>query len=367
MMNEKSKYLIALGMIPRIGIITAKNLIAYTGSPEAIFKQKRSMLRKIPGIGEGLAEIIFKSDVMKKAEEELAFIKKNDIKLTTYLDENYPERLKNCVDAPLVLFHKGNANLNCRKILSIVGTRNATREGVKNCNKLIDDLAENHHPVTIVSGLAYGVDITAHKASLKKNMPTIAVLAHGLHMIYPSIHRRYAREIIDNGMIISEFSSQTSVDRNNFIRRNRIIAGLADATVVVESGAKGGALITADIANSYNRDVFAFPGRVNDQYSLGCNKLIKTNKAALIENVKDIEYVMGWEKKCDKPVQKKIFNHFSPDEEEILSCLKEKEELTIDQIGMILNKPASKISPLMLNLEFSAAVKCLPGKVYCLA
>jgi DNA processing protein len=359
-------YKIAVGMIPGIGSITAKKLIAYSGSVEGIFSEKKSRLIKIPGIGEVLANEIVNNKVLELAEQEYNFIEQYNIKPYFYLDENYPERLKHCQDSPIILYAKGNVNLNTQKIISIVGTRKATQHGKGVCEKLIEQLAELKHNPLIISGLAFGIDITAHKAALKNKLITVAVLGHGLRTIYPAAHSKYAKEIVDNGALVTEFTSDISADRPLFVRRNRIIAGLADATIVVESGEEGGALITADIANSYDRDVFAVPGRIDDNMSLGCNKLIKTNKAHLLENIQDLEYILGWEssKSKSKSIQKELFINLSEEEKLILETIRTNNELSIDLICHEVHMPVSKVSPMLLNLEFAGMVRSLPGKVY---
>jgi DNA processing protein len=294
----------------------------------------------------------------------MVFLEKNGIKSYFLLDKEYPERLKHCEDSPIIMYFKGNANLNKQKIISIVGTRNATQYGKEHCNELVKNLQINGHNPLIVSGLAYGIDICAHKAALKNNLSTIAVLGHGLRTLYPASHKKFAREIIDSGGLLTEFSGKAKLDPSNFVKRNRIIAGMADATIVVESGAKGGSLITADIANSYNRDVFAFPGRVNDKQSIGCNRLIKTNRAALIENINDLEYMLGWEKHKKQAIQKQLFIELSADEQTVVDALKAEENSSIDIICLKTNFPMSKVSSILLKLEFSGLVKSFPGKIY---
>jgi len=367
MVNETAlKYQVGLNLIDGVGCITAKKLIAYAGSVEGVFNEKKKNLLKIPGIGEQTADSIMNQKVLEKAEKEVEFIKKFQIKVLFYLDKNYPERLRNCPDSPLLLYVKGNVNFNQSKIISIVGTRNATQYGKDITEKLISELAERNHNPIIVSGLAYGIDIFAHKAALKNNLPTVAILGHGLRTIYPALHKPVAKEIIKNGALVTEFENDIKADKPFFVKRNRIIAGISDATIVVESGEKGGALITADIANSYNKDVFAFPGRVNDTYSRGCNKLIKSNKANLIENTDDLEYLLGWnsEKKDNKVIQKELFVELSDDERKIYNLLKERNEWILDDICVHLSLPVSLISSVLLNLEFSGLVKSLPGKLY---
>ncbi len=363
---EKLKYKIGITLIHGIGCILAKNLIAYLGDVEAVFREKKMTLMKIPGIGEVLATQIVNQKVLEQAEKEVEFITKHKIKPLFYLDEAYPQRLRNCDDSPILIFTHGNVNFNQQKVLSIVGTRNASEHGKELTAQLIKDLAENQHNPIIISGLAYGIDIAAHKAALKHNLPTIAVLAHGLDTIYPPVHKPVAIEILKNGALATEFLSKSKIDRKNFVSRNRIVAGMADATIVVESGIKGGALVTADIAWSYDRDVLAFPGKPNDKYSAGCNYLIKRNKAALIESVADIEYCLGWDAQQStvKPQQKELFNDFSPEEKQIVEILKENGKLSIDIIAAFANMPMSKVSAILLNLEFAGFVKAYPGKMY---
>jgi DNA processing protein len=359
-------YQIALSLVPGIGSITAKKIISYTGNIEDVFKQKKATLLKIPGIGEILAHELTSANVMNQAEEELKFIEKYNITTLFYLDASYPARLKHCEDSPILLYVKGKTNLDAQKIISIVGTRNATDYGKSFCEKLIQSLASSRHNPIIVSGLAFGIDITAHRAALKNKLETVAVLAHGLKTVYPAIHTRFAKEISNQGALITEFTSNVKADRALFVRRNRIIAGLSDATIVIESGEKGGALITADIANSYNRDVFAVPGRIDDPMSKGCNKLIKTNKAVLLENVEDLEYLLAWEQEAGKTktIQRELFVDITEDEKKILEIVQNNREIPIDNICIAAEMPVSKVSPLLLSLEFAGLVRSLPGKVY---
>ncbi len=360
------KYKIGLSLIPGIGDINAKKLISYTGSIEAVFSENKKNLLKIPGIGEVLAESILNQKTLLKAEKEIEFLNRYSIKHCFYLDENYPARLKNCEDAPIMIYYRGETDFNKRKVISIVGTRDATGYGKDCCNKLIDELSIRNHDVLIVSGLAYGIDICAHRAALRNGRQTIAVLGHGLGTIYPAAHKITAAEICQHGALVTDFISDTLPDRQNFVKRNRIIAGLADATIVVESGTKGGALITADIAVSYNRDVFAFPGRVDDSASLGCNWLIKSNKAALVEGIDDIEYLMGWEagNKTPANIQTRLFVELSEEEKRLLEILQEHGELTLDILSIHANMPVSKVSAHLLSIELAGLVKSLPGKVY---
>ncbi|MBN1417084.1 MAG: DNA-processing protein DprA [Bacteroidales bacterium] len=367
MAEELLKYKIGIGLIPKIGPVLTRRLVSYCGSVEAVFREKRANLEKIPGIGDKLADYVYNNDVLKQAEEEITFIEKNNVTALFYLDEDYPERLKHCEDAPVIIFIKGKTNFNRPKVLSVVGTRNPTDYGKDLCSRLIETLSASHPDLLIVSGLAYGIDICAHKSALKYKLETVAILAHGFTVIYPSVHREVARLIIDQGALLTEFQHNEQPEPNNFVKRNRIIAGIADATVVVESGEQGGAIITADIANSYSRDVFAFPGRIYDNYSAGCNRLIKTNRAALIEDARDIEYLLGWQKvdaTAKKELQKELFVELSTDESALLEVIRESSGVTIDQLSLRCEIPVSKVSALLLNLEFRGLVKCLPGKMY---
>ena len=362
-MDENLKYKIAISLIPHIGDMRAKRLISYCGSAEAVFSEKKAALEKIPGIGEANAKAVLTQNVFERVDEEIIFIEKNKITPLFYLDKEYPKRLTHCEDSPVMLYFKGKANLNSEKVISIIGTREATDYGKQICEKLIADLAP-YNPI-IVSGLAYGIDICAHKAAMENNLTTVCGLGHGLDKIYPAVHRTYAEKMLENGGWLSDFTSGTIPDRENFPRRNRIVAGMSDATIVVESKVGGGSLITADIANSYNRDVFAFPGRVNDECSVGCNNLIKQNKAALIQAAADIIYIMGWEQKLkNAPIQKQLFVELKPEEEILVNLLKEKESVNVDDICLFAKMPMSKVSSLLLTLEFSGIVKSLPGKRY---
>jgi DNA processing protein len=365
-MSEISlKHKIALSLIPSIGDISARRLVSYIGSVEGVFSESYGALIKIPGIGSGMAKAITKLDYLDIAEKEVAYISKNKIQTFFYLDDNYPYRLKQCEDSPVIFYFTGDCNLNESKILSIVGTRSATQHGKETCEKIIEGLALGHPELIIVSGLAYGIDITAHKAALQHNLTTIGVLAHGLKTMYPSIHSSTTRKMIKKGGLVTDFLSDVLPERNNFLKRNRIIAGLADATLVIESGIKGGALITADIANSYNRDVFAVPGRPGDQWSEGCNNLIKKNIAALVDKYEDIENYLDWIPAGNKePVQRVLFNELSGTEKLIYEKLKQEKELTIDVMCQVIDIPVHKLSSLLLQMEFNGIIKCFPGNVY---
>ncbi len=370
MNTELLTYQIGITMIPKIGSINAKKLIAYCGGVEGVFKQSKSALLKIPGIGEVIANYIAKQKVLDKAKLEVDFVQKHNISTFFYLDSDYPNRLRHCDDGPIVLFVKGKEEIdfNHTKIISVVGTRNITDYGKEVCENIINNLVKRGHNPIIVSGLAYGVDVCAHKAALKNNIPTIAVLGHGLDKMYPAVHRSVAKEIFKQGALITDFPSETQFDRNNFIKRNRIIAGLSDATIVVESAETGGSLITADIAMSYNREVLAVPGAVHQKYSKGCNLLIKSNKAALLESADDVEFQLGWETKADqeKHTQLNIFPELSREDQVVYDVIREHGQEVIDVICFKTKMPSSKVSSILLKLEFDGLIKCRPGKVFAL-
>ena len=364
-MNPELKYKIALSMLPGIGGVLARNLLAYTGNVEDVFKSSLNTLIKIPGIGEGNARRILQSNVLGRAEKEIEFIEKHSIKATFYTDPDFPRRLRTCIDAPVIIYTKGTMNLDEQRVVSIVGTRNSTDYGKQVIDELVKSFSERGYKILIVSGLAYGIDIYAHRAALKYDLSTVGVVAHGLDRLYPALHRETAKKMQENGGLLSDFPSQTKIDPQNFIKRNRIIAGLADATIVVESAEKGGALITADIASSYNRDVFAYPGRAGDTYSKGCNQLIRNNGADLIEGIEDLEFFMGWEKKEEKQaVQSSLFIELNENEQKVVDLLQKEGELFIDQISASIELPVSRVSAMMLTLEFKNVIAALPGKMY---
>lgn len=368
MYSEQTLYYIAASMLPGIGPVLARQLIAYVGSVEQIFKESPKNLAKIPKIGETLAREIKQNNVMHQAEQEFAFVQKNNIKIALHTDENYPRRLKHCDDAPLLFFYKGNNNFNHQKIISIVGTRSATDYGKRCCKQLLADIRK-HNPV-IISGLALGIDICAHKEAMKNGLETIAILGTPLTTVTPTSHIKYAREIIEhNGTVISECHSQTIYDNALYVKRNRIIAGMSDITIVIESKIRGGALITAEYANQYNRDVAAFPGSIFGTYSQGCNMLIKQNKAHLIESALDLEKILNWDidvKQSKSVVQKQLFVELEADEQTIYRLLQDTKELTIDQIATQSNIPMSKTSSILLQMEFKGLVQAFPGKRFSL-
>jgi DNA processing protein len=365
MSDVQLKHKIALGLIPRIGDINARKLVSHFGNVEAIFHEPYRNLIRIPGIGSEIAKYISDRSYLDTAEKEAEYVTRNNIRTYFYLDGDYPFRLRQCDDSPVVFFFKGNCNLDSSKIISIVGTRNATQRGRELCEKIIGGLASGHPELVIASGLAYGIDICSHKAALANNLQTIGVLAHGFKTIYPAIHASTAKSMITKGGLITDFLSDALPERNNFLKRNRIIAGLSDATLVVESGLKGGALVTADIANSYNRDVFAVPGRPDDQWSAGCNSLIRSNKAFLAESSDDIEYFLNWKPEKSKPaIQRTLFSDLDNTEKTIFELLSKQGEQTIDTICRSLDIPVYKLSALLLQMEFKGLLKCSPGNLY---
>jgi DNA processing protein len=359
-------YQIGLTLIPGIGDVLGKKLISFCGDPESIFREPKKVLRKIPRISDKLIAAIGNKELLNRAEKEIRFIEKYRIRPIYFQDKDYPSRLRNCLDSPIMLYYKGNAEMNIAKVIGIVGTRSATEYGREICNNIIYGLTDHH--VMIVSGLAYGIDSCAHRAAIAAGLPTIGVLGHGMDRIYPVQNKGLAEKMIHHGGLLTDFISETKPDKENFPQRNRIIAGLCDAVVVVEAAKKGGALITADIANSYNRDVFAVPGRIGDIYSEGSNLLIKINKAALIQSGEDISYMMGWDtpKPGTTSGQRKLFIEMTPEEETVVKILNDEGETGIDEITIKSGLSINKCSSALLNLEFEGIVKTLPGKRYSL-
>lgn len=356
-------YEIGITLIKGIGDINGKKLVAYCGGPEAVFKEKTAALLKIPGIGKSTVSQIKGQKVLDRAELEIKFIEKYKISPLFYTNPAYPARLLNCEDGPIMLYYKGNVNLNHHRTISVVGTRRATNYGKARCEELLDELKSCD--IQVISGLAYGIDSCAHRRSIELGINTIGVLGHGLDRIYPAQNRKLAEKMIEQGGVITEFISNTKPDRENFPKRNRIVAGMADAVLVIESDRKGGALITAEIANSYNRDVLAVPGRIGDDFSRGCHFLIKTNRAALVENGNDIAYLMGWEaKEVSKKSQTELFVNLTDEQKRILKTIQEHKEIAIDQLTLITKLSTSKVAALLLSLEFEGLVKSLPGKLY---
>ncbi|HRA73435.1 MAG TPA: DNA-processing protein DprA, partial [Flavobacterium sp.] len=328
-----------------------------------VFKTKTSQLANIDGIGSVLLKNLKDKTVFEKAEQELQFIKSNEIKVSYFQDENYPDRLKHCIDGPVLLFTSGNIDLKNKKIISIVGTRQITSYGMEFCRKLIEDLAPLD-PV-IISGFAYGVDIFAHQLAMEHDLQTIGVVAHGLNQIYPKTHKKYVAKVEQNGGFMTEFWSSSNPEKENFVRRNRIVAGISEATIVIESADRGGSLITANIANDYNRDVFAVPGRTTDKYSQGCNNLIKTQKANLLSSAADLVYILNWDIESKaKPVQKQLFVTLENDEQKVYDYLLKNGKELMDIIALRCDFPIYKISGMLLNMELKGVIRPLPGKLF---
>lgn len=363
MSDQDLFYLLALMKVEGVGDIIAKKLITNCGSAESIFKTGLNKIAAIDGIGSALVNNLKDKSIFEKADKELKFIQSNNIQVSYFQDEIYPERLKHCIDSPVLIFATGNIDLKNRKTISIVGTRQITSYGIEFCRKFIEDLVPLD-PV-IISGFAYGVDIMAHQLAMEYNLQTVGVLAHGLNQIYPKNHKKYMAKMEENGGFITEFWSTSQPDRENFVRRNRIVAGISEATIVIESADKGGSLITANLANDYNRDVFAVPGRVTDKYSQGCNDLIKTQKANVLTSAADLVYVLNWDiEKKSKPVQKQLFVELEPDEQMVYDFLIKNGKELLDSIALECNLPIFKISGILLNMELKGVIRPLPGKTF---
>lgn len=365
MLSENElRYTLALQRVPNLGDTSAKKLLQIVGSAEGIFKEKKQNLLKIDGIGASKIKGLTMGLFLKEAETELAYMKEHDIDVRFFKDANYPEKLKHCIDGPILLFQKGAIHLPKQKIISIVGTRKVTTYGKAFCEKLIEELAPVN-PI-IVSGFAYGIDIVAHKAAMEHGLQTIACLAHGFEQVYPKVHKKYIHKIEEKGGFLTEFWSNDAFDRTNFLRRNRIIAGMSEATIVIESAEKGGSLVTADIANSYSREVFAVPGRTSDSQSEGCNNLIKTQQARLLTCAADIVYMLGWklDEKATKPKQPELFISLTDEETIVHEYLKQHDKVVLDEIAMHCSMPTYKVATLLLSLELKGVVRPIPGKLF---
>ncbi|WP_299761626.1 DNA-processing protein DprA [uncultured Dokdonia sp.] len=356
--------LLTLQHIPHLGDGSIKKLIQHFGSAEAVLQQKKEHLLKVEGIGEHKLQSFWDEKHSAFAKAELEHLQTHKIHYSCYTDNDYPQRLKHCIDGPVVLFQKGNIKLEQRKIISIVGTRKITSYGTAFVEKLIEEIAP-FNPI-IVSGFAYGVDITAHKAALKNNLQTIGVLAHGLDKMYPKTHSKYVKDVEKNGGFMTDFWTSDSFVHTNFLQRNRIIAGLSEATIVIESAAKGGSLVTTDFANGYHRDVFAVPGRATDPLSIGCNNLIKQHKAHVLTSAADIAYILNWklEEEAPLPVQKKLFVTLEEDEKLIWSFLKKHGKEELDIIALHCKMPTHKIAGILLTMELKGVIRPLPGKLF---
>lgn len=369
-MTDNRLYQIGLTMINGVGDVLARQLLQACGDAEAVFAERRGALEKIQGFGPATAAAIKRPEVLREAEKELAFVEKNGIDCLFLTDERYPCRLRECSDAPVILYFKGSADLNATHVISVVGTRHATEYGRAMTDELIHTLSISFPDLLVISGLAYGIDVCAHRATLRENLPTVAVMAHGLDRIYPPAHRSVAVDMLGRGGLLTEFRSGTEPDRPNFVRRNRIVAGLSEATIVVESAERGGSLITADIAFSYGRDVYAFPGRTSDFRSKGCNNLIRQNKAGLITSAADLISALRWDTKetaSHVPVQKELIFEGDDQTAAVLSALHKGGEMHIDNLAIALNLSVHELSTLIFQLEMNGQIKALPGNFYSLA
>ena len=363
-MNEQELFsILALQKVDLVGDIVAKKLLNHFEKASAIFSAKANILTSIDGIGSILLKNLKDKSIFQKAEAELKFIQDNHIDVHFYKHNSYPDKLKHCFDAPILLFSTGNINLKQTKIISIVGTRQVTSHGAEFCRNLIAEIAPLN-PI-IVSGFAYGVDIVAHQAAMEHNLQTIGVLAHGLNQIYPSSHKKYCKKMEENGGFMTEFWSNSNPDKENFVKRNRIVAGMTEATIVIESAERGGSLITASLANDYNRDVFAVPGRITDKYSLGCNNLIKTQKANLLTSAADLIYMLNWDiKESKKGVQKQLFVDLLPDEQKVYDYLLQNGTEEMDVIALECQFPIYLLSGMLLNMELKGVIRPLAGKKF---
>ena len=366
--EEEQIYSIALTMVPGIGHIGAKHLIDGMGNAVDVFRLRKEISERIPEVSQRVIEALDCPQAVLRAEQEYEFIRKNRISCLSFHDEAYPSRLRECEDAPVVLFFKGNADLNSLHILNMVGTRNATDYGTQICASFLRDLKALCSDVLVVSGLAYGIDIHAHREALANELPTVGVLAHGLDRIYPHVHRKTAVDMLEKGGLLTEFLSGTNPDRHNFISRNRIVAGMCDATIVIESAEKGGSLITAELAEGYHRDCFAFPGRMSDEYSKGCNRLIRDNKASLLLSAEDFVQAMGWNMQTTLSekvsVQRSLFIELSEEEQKIVAILEKLGNLQINSLVVEADIPVNKMTALLFELEMKGVIRVLTGGMY---
>lgn len=369
--NQETLYAVALTRINYFNVATSLQLYRKLGSATNIMEHRHDIRAVLPDATPRLIKALKDiSDAMRRAEKELEFDENHRIKPLVFNDDDYPRRLRECEDAPLVVYYRGTADLNKQRIISVVGTRHCTVYGQEIISKFISQLKELCPDVLVVSGLAYGVDIQAHRNALKNGFETVGVLAHGLDYLYPTAHRDTATEMLKQGGLLTEFMTSTNADKINFVRRNRIIAGTADATIVVESAAHGGGLITADIANSYGREVFAFPGNIGMPYSEGCNNLIRDNKAALITSAEDFVKTMGWEqdaklkKAREKGIERQMFPELTDDETRIVNTLQHTNDLQANIISVKCGLPISTVASTLFNLELKGIVRLYAGGVY---
>lgn len=374
MTDQETLYMMALAQVPSVSQTNLHLLIDELGTATAIYENRKSLKELLPAASQKTLDALASIDNhLKRAEEELQFCKEGKIQCLGINDNNYPQRLKDCNDAPILLYYRGSANLNTQHIVSMVGTRQITSYGKDLCRTFVRDLKRLCPDTLVVSGLAYGVDIHCHKAALEEGLDTVGVLAHGMDQIYPRMHRDTAKQMLTQGGLLTEYLSGTPIDKRNFVQRNRIVAGVADAIIVVESATKGGSLITADIALSYNRQVWAYPGRITDTYSAGCNKLITSNKAALLLDAEDFCLSMGWtndirhRKKLSDGIQQELFSDFSAEERRIVEALAKADSKQINVLSVETNIPIGQLSSLLFTLEMKGAVQMLVGGKYKIA
>lgn len=361
--DEPGVHLIALSLLPGVGPVLARQLLVHAGNAEAVFRLKARDLKCIPGIGAERARMILRSDTLECAVKELEFIRKNNIRICSFQEKDYPRRLRQCADAPVLLYSLGEFDVNPSRTLAIVGTRYLTPRSREWLESFVEELIPWH--VHIISGLAYGTDAVAHRSAVRYGIPTVGVLAHGLDRLYPSEHRSLSQQMLMNGGLLTEYPSRTRPMRDNFPARNRIVAGLCDAVLVVESAERGGALITAEFANEYNRDVFAVPGRPEDHYSRGCNGLIRSHKAYLIESAQQLADAMNWQTAtAPKSVQLHVFPQLSDSQQQIVEALRAAGRQQLDELAWRLKMPVSRLSGLLLELEFQGLVRAQPGKCF---
>lgn len=365
---KKELFQIASRLFKGVGDVSIRALISYLGDVEAIFTAKQAELANVPGIDNKAKLIVkYRDMILESAQKELDFVEKYKLQMLFFTEPNYPLRLKECNDAPLLLYYRGKADLNAAKAISIVGTRHSTDYGAERTESFLKELAQYHPDVLILSGLAYGIDVLAHRDAMKYNLPTVGVLAHGLDRVYPATHKTLAKRMLSNGGLLTEFDHGKEPARENFVKRNRIVAGLSEATVVIESAVRGGSLITATIASSYNRKVMAVPGRIGDLQSVGCNNLIKTNRAGLLENVEDLEYLLGWTRgeAIRSGHQTQLMLELNNQEQAIYDFLRKKQERCHINAISIANKiPMSQLNSILINMEFNGLIRCFPGNMY---
>lgn len=359
MIYNKPYYQIALTQLYGFGPIKTKQLLQSLENEEAVFQLSYEELSKISGFSIHSLKRMNRENALQKAERIIADLQRNEINHVFYTSPQYPRRLKQCEDAPLVIYYKGNMDMNNTRFVAVVGTRNASDYGKRICSELIQHFAGTN--IVVVSGMAYGIDIIIHQLCLQYGIETIGIMAHGLEIIYPQLHRSTAGKMLINGGLISEYPPYTKPDRENFPMRNRIVAGMCDATIVVESKIKGGSLITADLANDYSRDVFAYPGNVFDENSEGCNMLIAANKAHLVRNGSDFLKKMGWDSTIKNPVQRSIFPSLTTEEQRIVQLLEKSGQMNIDSMAMQLEYPSSRLNVLLFQLEMNGLVASVPG------